>query len=144
MGYVKPQDTDLLKLPSDPSYWVRFRKKVLWGVRTDSQGSMVSVAATPKKPVKGQPDAEPEAEMITKAEWSAYIRTLVLGFISEWNLTDENDEPLPITLENLAMLEDEDGQYLASEAQARSKLRSVKADGPLGRRSRRQSSTARK
>lgn len=143
MGYLKPQETDLLYLPSDPEhrYWVRMRKRAPWGVRVNSQGAMLKVSA---RPGAGNGGATPG--VVNEAEWSGYIYSLMLGFITEWNLTGEDDRPLPITIETLQLLEDIDGEYLSDEAQARQEAskRSPEREAPLGKPLRRQSSTNRR
>lgn len=148
MPYVKPQDTDLLKLPSDPDYWVRMRKHIGWSTRIDSQDSMLRLtvsssgedeeerpnrAARRQSKKNGNGAAAPATQQVVgRSEWAAYIKTLIIGCITEWNLTDENDVLLPIAEESLAYLEDEDGEFLSDEAQKRSEMRAKKKQGPFG------------
>lgn len=141
MGYLKPQDTDLHKLPSNPEYWVRLRLRAPWGVHNVSHSAMLNVTATSGE---NNGNGEPNAKVITKAEWSAYIQALVRGFITEWNLTDENDKPLPITDASLELLDEDDGAFLSDIVQERSKLRPKGKNGTFVPPSRRQSSNSRR
>lgn len=141
MGYLKAQQFDVLPLPSNSEFWVKFRKVAPWGVRIESQGAMLKVTAQAASP---EDAANGNVGVVSEAEWAGYMRTLIRGFIVEWNLTDENEQPLPINDASINALADEDGQFLAGEAQQRSQLRTVAAAGPFERPSRRRSSTNRR
>lgn len=150
MPYLRPQETDLIKLPSNPEYWVRLRLRARWGVRTVAQGKMLKIST--KQPEPGQKprgiitngEDGQQVEMVSEAEWDGYIRSLVFGFITEWNLTDEQDQPLALTEENMSALEDEDGQYLAALVQERARPRSKQKERNFEPPSLRQSSKGRR
>lgn len=155
MGYLKPQETDLLYLPSDPEhkYWVRMRKRAPFGVVVEAQSHMlkmstaVAVDPNPAAPNGNGKLGKPEkAKVISEAEWSGYILALIYGFITEWNLTDDHELPLPLTIESIQMLDEHDGQYLSDQAQARqgATKRGQEEEAPLGKPGRRRSSTNRR
>lgn len=87
MGYLKEVQTQKIKLPSNPEYWVE--------VKVDARYGDIMRAGAVKK--DGTPD------MIASSQG------VLLQMITDWNLTDEKDEKLEITLENIYKLEPKDG-----------------------------------
>ena len=111
MGYLKVAEADQLSLPSDPTYWVRMKRLASWGDSSAAQGAMVKVAPGG--------NGHKEAEVLTEMELAAYLHTLVARMIVEWNLTDDQDRPLPISVQTVALIDPQDGDFLALEAQKR-------------------------
>lgn len=126
MGYLKTIPIDTLPLPSNPEYHVRMRARATAGIVRAAQTAMIHVDTTYADPATGKP--LDKAQAITTTEWGAYTRELAFGLLVDWNLTDDNDQPLPLTRENLDLLEPEDGQFLDDEAAKRAKLRSGPAE----------------
>lgn len=110
MGYLAARETDQLWLPSAPdTYWVRMKKRVEYGDSRAAQTALLKVSAK----------EDGSGEVATALEVGAFIGTLTVCLITEWNVTDENDQVLPITVDNLDRLSAEDGEFLAAEAQRR-------------------------
>lgn len=127
MGYLKTIPIDTLPLPSNPEFHVRMRARGFFGVSREAQAAMIQADGI-----------DPQTnEAITRSEWGDYVKTLLLGnprkgvpgLLVDWNLTDENDMPLPLTLENLNQLDPIDGQFLTEEANKRNQLRGKVAEG---------------
>jgi hypothetical protein len=129
MGYLKTPETDQLTLPSDSAYWVRIKKRASWGDSSAAQSAMVKLAPAPS-PVNGNGSAA--MEMLNEVELSAYLHTLVARLVVDWNLTDEQERPLPITLQTVSQLAPEDGDFLALEAQKRLGGRPAAQQAPFG------------
>lgn len=110
--YLKPTETDTLHLPSDSAFEVRMKALATFGDTNAAQSAMLKIDS-----------ANPGA--ISEMEWGAYVKALTVSMIVEWNLTDDNGAPLPITGANLDDLKPEDGQFLATEAHKRSTQGSV-------------------
>jgi hypothetical protein len=117
LPYIKPIETDEVALPSDPAYKVRLKKRATYGDQLAAQSAMLKL--------------DPANPGVNQMEWSAYIQALSVSLIVEWNLTDENDNPLPITGASLARLSSEDGQFLAAEATKRAATRGVEQERPF-------------
>ena len=107
MGYVKPQQVDTLTLPSDPSYFVKMKARFDWGDRGKITDALV------KFDLGG---AAPGAANLSAVEISTGNRAMVLALITEWNLTGEDEKPLPLTLDSIGLLDPEDGDFLLKEA----------------------------
>jgi len=116
MGYLKTPGSDQLTLPSDPAYWVRMKQRASWGDSSAAQSAMVKLA-----PTQGGTNGNGAApmEVLNEVELKAYLHTLVVRLVVDWNLTDDQDRPLPISLETVGQLNPEDGDFLALEAQKR-------------------------
>ncbi len=112
MGYLRAQEVDQLFLPSSPGneFWVKMKKKVAYGDSRAAQSALMKFS-------QGQNGNA--GSVVTDMEVGRYIGTLTVQLIVEWNLTDEQDRPLPISVESLDLLPDEDGEFLAQEAQKR-------------------------
>jgi hypothetical protein len=117
MPYLQATQTDQVDLPTE-GYWVRLKKRATYGDQLAAQSAMLKLDA-----------ANPGT--VSQMEWSAYIQALTVSMTVEWNLTDENDAPLPITAENIAKLSAEDGQFLATEVTNRAKTRGVEQERPF-------------
>lgn len=128
MGYYKPAATDLLKLPTNPDYWVQMKRRATWGDDQAANAAMVNMSIE----ITGNGSAPAP---ISEMELAAHGRTLVRRLVVEWNLTDENDKPVAITDEALDLLEAEDGQFLLAEAQKRLKVRPKEQESPFETRS---------
>ncbi len=130
MGYLSAAETDELKLPSNPdgAFWVRMKKRAQYGDNRAAQSAMLQIS--PGGPQSNGNGGAPQ--MVTDVEIGAYLGTLAVRLIVEWNLTDEAENPLPITLENLDRLDPEDGDFLATEAQKRVGGRTPEKQVPFG------------
>lgn len=109
-SYLRALELDQLTLPSSPEFFVTMKRVASYGDQLAAQNAMLQV----QQGLGGT---------ITKYEWAAYVRALTARLITEWNLSDENGSPLPITAENIDRLRQDDGEFLASEAQKRLKVR---------------------
>ena len=130
MGYLKKLETDRLTLPSNPEYWVLMKRRAAWGDSSAAQSALVHASLSEVAKAQQQSQAngsgiDPElqakmvGDVISEVETDAYMQMLVCRLIVEWNLTDEEDRPLPITPQTVALIDPEDGEYLALEAQKR-------------------------
>lgn len=119
MSYRKPIGIDTLTLPSNPEYHVRMRARGTYGAQRAASSAMLQVV---------DDFSEGAKKAVTKAEFGAYVGSLILSLVVDWNLTDENENPIPVTLEEIDKLEPEDGKYLGDEATRRMALRSGAAE----------------
>ena len=119
MGYTRPLETDTLALPSGPEYTVTLKQKASFGDQRAAQSAMLKVSAATGE--------------VSDPEWGAYLGVLLSRMIVSWSLTDENDQPLPVTVENIDRLEPEDGQFLAAEVSTRAALRGDARERPFGK-----------
>lgn len=117
MGYVKPVETDQINLPSDNQYWVRLKRVATFGDQLAAQSAMLKMDSS--------------AGTVSQMEWRAYLEALSVSMIVEWNLTDEDERPLPINAENLGRLSADDGQFLANAVTERAKTRGVERERPF-------------
>lgn len=123
MGYLSRPETSRLFLPSNPTddpeaYWVDMKKRAVYGDNRAAQSAMLQISAAPPNGVP--PGSNGNApEMVTDVEVGAFMGTLAVRLIVDWNLTDFEENPLPINLENLDRLDPVDGDFLAAEAQKR-------------------------
>ena len=122
MGYLRPAETDLLHLPSNPEFWVRMKKRAEYGDTRAAQNAMMQVS---------QGSNGTSGLVTTDFEVGAFIGTLTVRLITEWNLTDEHDQPLPRTIASLDLLDDEDGEFLSDEAQKRKGARAAEKQAPF-------------
>ena len=97
MGYFK---RDRFPLPSDDNYWVEFR--------TLSLGD--------------QQQMRREAEALKEqADDLSWIYAMAAVAVSAWNITGDDDQPLPYTPENFALLDGRDQLAIANEINRRIK-----------------------
>jgi hypothetical protein len=126
MSYLKAdsQDTDKLRLPSDPDgeFYALMKKRAAYGDQLAAQSAVVQVLADSGQ--NGQP-------VTPDVDTAAYARTLITRLVVEWNLTDEAEQPLPITIENVERLYPEDGEFLATEAAKRVGQRTAEKQLPF-------------
>lgn len=108
--YLQPIETDNLTLPSSPDFHVVMKRRASYGDQLEAQNAMLHVE-------------QGFGGTISKMEWGAYIRALTVKLITAWDLSDENGSPLAISAANLDRLTPEDGEFLATEAQKRLKVR---------------------
>lgn len=127
MGYLTAPETDELRLPSNDTYWVRMKKRAQYGDNRAAQSAMLQFSTG--GPQSNGNGASPQ--MVTDVEVGAYMGTLAVRLITAWNLTDEAENPLPITLDNLDRLDPEDGEFLATEAQKRVGGRAPEKQAPF-------------
>lgn len=118
MPYIKPVESDEVVLPSDATYHVRLKKRATYGDQLSAQSAMLRLETG-------------TAGVVSQVEWAEYIQSLTVAMILDWNLTDENDQPLPITASSLARLAPEDGEFLATEVASRAKTRAVEQERPF-------------
>jgi hypothetical protein len=139
MAYLKTQGVDRLTLPSDPEYWVELKAKATYGdtiaaYRAMFNTNIVDLRNVPEdKIAKVQANPGDTTGIITESELDTYYKILISRLIVNWNLTDENERPLPINPETIELLDPEDGSFLQKEAQKRIQGRSAEAEGPLGK-----------
>lgn len=117
MPYAKPIETDTLSLPSDESYTVTLKRRASFGDQRRAQAAMMHV--------------DPLTGTMSEPQWDSYIATLLVRLIVSWTITDENNQPMPVTVENLDRLSPEDGQFLIAEATRRAALRSEAEQRPF-------------
>lgn len=126
MGYLKKTETDKLPLPSNSEFFVVMKRRGRYGGILEGQSALLNVTQSE--------DGAPEGA-VSKAEAGAFIKTVIRDLIVEWNLTDEQDQPLPITTESIEQLDSADGLFLAQEAEIRQGRRSKEKEGPFEKRS---------
>ena len=126
MGYLKTIPIDTLQLPSNPEFHVRMRARGFFGVSREAQAAMIQADGV-----------DPQTnQAITRSEWGDYVKTLLLGnprkgvpgLLVDWDLTDENDQPLPLNAIGLDKIDPIDGQFLTDEANKRNQLRGKVAE----------------
>ena len=125
MSYLKAGGVERLQLPSDPQYWVEMKLRASYGDKLAAQQSMfssVDLAAAAAANGGGMP---------TALETAGYFRCILARLITKWNLTDHEDQPLPITEETIGWLEDEDGEFLQQAARSRLAGRPKAAELPF-------------
>ena len=110
MPYLKQSEADQLALPSDSAYWVKLKTKATYGDVLAAQSAMLQIT---------QGSNGSSGQVVTEMEWAAYLRTLSMRLITEWNLDDGQGQILPISEANLELLQPEDGEFLAAEVQKR-------------------------
>ena len=117
MSYLKASEVDTLTLPSDSAYFVKMRRRIKWGAISKAQSAMLKV--------------DVGSAQLTDVEMGAGMNYLIAGAVVEWNLTDANEQVLPITPESIDELEPEDGQFLMLEASKRMAVRKPEAEAPF-------------
>lgn len=117
MGYQKPNEVDELSLPSDPSFVVKMKRRASFGDQRAAQSAMIKV--------NGQ------TGQVSDVEWTAYVGALLPRLIVSWNVTDENDQLLPINAATIDNLDAEDGTFLTNEAVKRTGQGGVAQSGPF-------------
>jgi hypothetical protein len=124
LGYLKSnaQETDQLTLPSDSDYYVVMKRRAAYGDQLAAQAAVVQVDTDN---LGGGLNTQASVDS------GAYVRVLLTRLIVDWNLTDENEQPLPRTLENIERLDPEDGAFLADEANKRVGSRSKEQQVPF-------------
>jgi hypothetical protein len=122
MGYLSANtnETDRLELPSDPQFYVLMKVRPSYGDKLAAQSATVTMQTGPN-------GASATAEVNT----AAYVRTLITRLVVEWNLTDADEQPLPITVDMIERLHPEDGDFLATEATKRVGERDEVQAGPF-------------
>lgn len=95
MGYFQTtRTTKKVKLPSNPDFWVEIFTDIKWG---ESKHFM-------------QIKDDGSIDMVASAD------QFLLHLIQQWNLTGEDDEVVPVTQENIDLLERDDALLLVKEA----------------------------
>lgn len=120
MSYLKTIPIDTLTLPSNPEFHVRMRTRGTYGAQRAASSAMFQIEST-----AGTSGA---AKTVSKAEYGAYVGSLILSLLVDWDLTDENEAALPLTIENIDKLDPEDGKFLGDEATKRMSLRAGVAE----------------
>lgn len=136
MAYLKAGTVTRVTLPSNSEYWVELKSKLSYGDALAAQKALLNIEAVE------QLDTE-ERDMVTKLESDTYFTTLLLRAIVRWNLDDEDGSTWEITAENIARLENEDGQELIRHARELMRRRPRAQEIPFDRRSRQPSQDAR-
>ena len=102
MGFLNLYDSTeeivVAQNPDDPStpYTVTIKQFLTNEEYAKAQKALMR----PRVTVKAGQDAETEATM----ESEAYQQVLVFSAVVSWNLTDRNDQPLPLTIESVRAL----------------------------------------
>jgi len=99
MPYVKKAVVEKVVLSSDPDYFVMWRRRLTYGQMRD-------IAKLGQKVT----DGKMEVDNLTATD------ALLLAHMESWNLTDEQDIPLPLTAESLTFLDENDVSQLTSLA----------------------------
>lgn len=94
MSYFSQPKVERLTLPSNPEYWVDIKMKLTYGES--------------KKFIQASTDGSLDAEVAA----DVFLQQV----ITEWNLDGEDGQVLPITPENLAMLDAKDAFYIIEKA----------------------------
>lgn len=136
MAYLKSAGVTRVTLPSNPEYWVELKSKLSYGDALAAQKALLNVEAVE------QLDTD-EHDVVTKLESDTYFTTLLLRAIVRWNLDDEDGSTWEVTAENIARLENEDGQELIRHARELMRRRPKAKEIPFDQRSREQSRDAR-
>ena len=99
MPYVKTIKAEKITLASDPHYFVLWRSKARYGQMKQATAKAVSLDARSQS-------ADFDA--------TAYTDYAVLAHIESWNLDDEKGELLPVDIESLNLLDEDDMNLLLS------------------------------
>lgn len=116
MPYKKQHENVRYPLPSDENYWVEWRPSLTYG---DVKAATFATTSD-----EGEVDR------------SAAADALLLAHIAAWNLDDEAGNVLPLTPEHLAILAEEDANFLSGllaerlRAQEASRKSSPTTSGP--------------
>jgi len=116
--YQKAAETAEYSLPSDPECKVVMFTRVPYGVKKAANAAMLDMTFGRGAEGNGKAATSEDVEMVTKAEVELYLDTLLLGSIVSWNLADELGKALPITIETINSLKEEDGDFLEERAKA--------------------------
>lgn len=127
MAYIKPSAVDTLSLPTDPAFTVVMKRRASFGDVEAARNAMVTLDT--------QLDSKQEAKVDAKVEYANYLRELLPRLIVSWNLTDEEDQPLPVNAKSMERLDPIDGDFLSKEAQKRSSLRPQVQEVPFEKQS---------
>lgn len=104
MGYVRTPQIDRVILPSDPNgnYWVEMRSFVFYGDQK----------AAANDSMRQGPNGQ------TEIDSDALSDNMLLRYISDWNLDDDQGVKLPISRDSLAKLIDADANALSARIAA--------------------------
>jgi len=119
MGYIRPNEVDQVDLPTK-GYWVKMRGRVIG--RDHSLALATAIEEVPDPAASGQ-------------RWLVQNQVLAVQLLVEWNITDENDKPLPINRETLGDLDPADHEQILMEANRRRVVRSEEHEAPFVKRS---------
>lgn len=112
MGYIRPQTVTRYDFPSDSNYYFDWKSFVSYG-----EMKAATEAALATAPKDDQGNVKPDNE--------AAQRYLMAAYIAGWNLTDEMDQPLPVTPDALTKLQDVDFTAVAGLFQTRMEAKAV-------------------
>lgn len=105
MPYVKTIKSEKITLVSDAHYFVMWRPKARYGEMKQATQQAVSV------------DTRTESAEFNPTAYTDYA---ILAHIESWNLDGEDGEPLPLTVESLDLLDEEDMNLLLGKLSATS------------------------
>lgn len=105
MPYVKTIKTEKITLPSDKHYFVMWRSKVRYGDAKLAAKNAISI------------DARQGANATPEFDSALYIVYSILAHIESWNLDDAEGRPLPLTVESMDALDEDDFSMLALKLQ---------------------------
>ena len=118
-------ETETLTLPSDPSKWIKVRRRANYRIWQDVQALEAATALA-------GPDLPEDRIAAVARTTSRTLETYLLGMVVEWNLTDENGGILPINQASVDELDPRDGQFMAEAAYERAQMRGEQDDIPFG------------
>ncbi len=147
MPYRKNDTPEHLVLPSNPDYWIDLRRRARRGDRLAAQEAMLNISTmdlskmTPEERRKAEVDPDDDSDsgrgVLTEFQTKIYFNVWALRLIEDWNIdrslldpTDASEEVLPITVENLDLLDDEDSEFL--QAKIRERIKKKKGLAPFG------------
>src|SRR5579859_8103229 len=104
MSYIKTA-TERLNLPSDPTYWVEFKKRLTFGDR-------VVISRALQDAVYESTGESKTAMFRAAVKLRADDLALLPLVIVAWNVDDESGAILPIDAETVKHLADEDAQLI--------------------------------
>jgi hypothetical protein len=106
--------TDTLTLPSNADFNVTVKRRIKGGDHSDAMRLALEAA-----------DSSIPSRMQT------FGRSLLGVAIISWNLTDENEQPVPVSDQAIGELERVDYEFLSAEVGKRAALRTEEAEAPF-------------
>lgn len=113
MPYKKPVTPEKLILPSDPEYWVVWKPSLTYGELKRVTLQAARPASQSTTPTMSEDDFDR----------GAISDGMLCAHILEWNLDDEHGHVLPINSESLAILDEEDANFLSTKMAERMQAR---------------------
>lgn len=108
MPVLKARETKKITLVTDPTAWVEIYVKQTYGDSMKIQKAMLGDGMD-------LGDGDKKSRPKIKGDISAYMMATLECMMVNWNFTDEAGIVLPITKENIALLDNEDGSKIFLE-----------------------------